>query len=106
MRRVLGVVQDSLVGATRAGVVADRVSGVQIAVEAREIAAADLDPDAVARLENIARHPEVDLELVDLAGCQQLGRTTSLAVAPAHDAVAQVPGGAVRENIDQLGGEI
>ena len=40
---------------------------VQVAIEPREVAARDLQPQHVPLLEHVARGPHVDRELVDLA---------------------------------------
>ena len=46
---------------------AERLAGVRVAVELREMAARDLHADAMPLLERNARADHVDLELVDLA---------------------------------------
>ena len=57
----------------RAGVFA----GIQVAVEAREVAAADFKPNPVAFQKHVARGPQIDFVLVDLAGHDGLGRRSS-----------------------------
>lgn len=48
------------------------LSCIQIAIKAREIAAADFQADAMSRPENVAGGPEVEGDLVRLAGVQEL----------------------------------
>ena len=56
--------------------VGDGTAGVRVAVEAREVAAGDLQPDAVALPEHVAGDAGVDGDPVDLAGVGQLGRSS------------------------------
>ena len=80
---------DRLVRLHRARGAGDRLAGVPVAVEAGEVAARDVDPDAVAGLEQVARRPQVDRKLVDAARLQGRRGRGRLAVAPAHDAVGE-----------------
>jgi len=54
---MLAVVQDGLRGGKHFDIGAEWLSTVRIAVEAREVAAGHFEPDAVAALKEIARHP-------------------------------------------------
>ena len=45
---------------------------IQIPVEPREIAAGDVDPDAMRGLEDIARRPQINRVLVSLARLDRL----------------------------------
>src|SRR5919204_5095049 len=54
------VVQDLLMGHPQLGVGAEGVAGVGVAVPAREATGGHLQPDAVARLEDVAGSPQVD----------------------------------------------
>ena len=62
-----GVVRQDLVG-----VATHRLAGVGIDVEAREVAAGDVEPQAVARFEQIARRTELDRHPADLTGRQEM----------------------------------
>ena len=53
LRRMRRVVVDRVVGRDHAAVVAQRVAGVRVHVEPRVIAARDVDPDAMALLEDV-----------------------------------------------------
>src|ERR687885_62204 len=82
------VVQDLLVGYPQLGVGAEGVPSVGIAVPAREAARSDLQPDAVAGLENVARCPQIDRIRIDPARVDRRRRLTlrEMAVARAHEA--------------------
>src|SRR5690606_24531935 len=81
MGGVGGGVEDLLEGDAGGGIVGDGVAGVEVAVEAGEVAAADLEADAMARFEEVRGDPAVDLELGDLAGSEELGGSPAVAVA-------------------------
>src|SRR5579863_2506525 len=83
-----------------------RLAGVQVAVEAREIAARDFEAQLVSGKEDVARRPEVDGQLVDLSGIHELRPLLRVPVARAQDALGQVLGEAVRPDVNQLGGEV
>ena len=53
------------------GIHAGFVPGVLVAVETRKVAAGDLQPNAVAGFEQVARFPQHDLVLIDLARLDQ-----------------------------------
>src|SRR5688500_5207662 len=94
------VVNNALPGDAGFRVIADGRAGVEVAVKAREVAAADLQADGMSGAKEVRRHPAVDDEFLDLAGRQGLGRTAAVPVAAADDAIAEIPGRSVRENID------
>ena len=54
---MLDVVKNRLLRGKQFGVGAERFSAIRIAVEAREVAAGNFKPDAMAALEKIAGHP-------------------------------------------------
>src|SRR5579859_5583322 len=54
-------------------VLGDGAAGIRVAVEAREVAAGHLEPDAMPGQEDVRRHRQVDGDLVDLARSEQLG---------------------------------
>src|SRR5439155_785434 len=90
-RGMLRVVVDALRGAPELAVLRPP-AGIRIAVEAREVAARDLDADPVAGLEEVARLREVDFVPVDHVRLEQRGRCERAAVAGADDSVAAIPG--------------
>lgn len=65
MRRVLTCVQHGLPGCLHPGPGRYIFPGIQIAAEAREITAADVEPQTVPNQKHVARRTEFDLELVD-----------------------------------------
>jgi len=81
-------------------------AGVQVAVEAREIAAGDFEPDDVALLEGVGGGPEVDGNFVDLIGIDEVGLFIGIAVTHAQDAIGEVFGEAVGGDVDEFGGEV
>jgi hypothetical protein len=87
---MLGVVKNGLHGRQHLGVGAELVAGIEVAVEAREVAAAHLQRDAVPLAEEVARRPEIDLVLEGLAGCDWSGGVGALTVAGANDAVGEI----------------
>src|SRR5947209_15499368 len=66
MGRAIRVVEDRVVGQVPAAVVVERLPGIRVHVEAREIAARDVEPDAVAPLEDEGSGIELDRERVHL----------------------------------------
>src|ERR1700733_1442646 len=103
---VIGVVEDGVGGGDE--VVAGGLvgAGVQVAVEAREVAAADLEANGVALLEDVSGGPEVDGDFVYLIGIHHTGLFVGVAVAHAEDAVGEVFGEAVGGDVDEHGGEV
>ncbi len=61
-------VQNRVCGLHEVRIVGAAFAGVQVAIEAREVAAGDFEPDPMALQKDVAGGPEVDLVLVDLAG--------------------------------------
>src|SRR5918995_2779674 len=100
------VVNNALPGDAGFRVIADGRAAVEVTIKAREVATADLQADGMPGAKEVRRHPAVDDEFLDLPGLQELGWATALAVAAADDAVTEIPGPPVREDVDQLGGEI
>src|SRR5580704_19573721 len=58
--RVLRVVVDPLLGLDHAHGAGYRLARIQVPVEARKVAARYIQPDAVARLEQVAGGPQID----------------------------------------------
>src|SRR5215204_5220540 len=103
---MLSIVEDGLHRWLHLRVRAELVTGVEVAIEAWEVAAAHLKTDAVPLVEEIAGRPEVDLVFVDLAGRDRPRSVGPQAVSGADDAVGEIARVAVRVDIDQLPCEI
>src|SRR5215831_11942669 len=86
-RRTILVVVDGLIGDLDLGVLAERMPRVRVAIPHRRTAARDLQPDLMPRLEEIARRPDFDRVLVDLAGRDQRRIALRFPIARALDAV-------------------
>src|SRR5262245_12049679 len=69
-RRTFGVVKDRLIRRPELGGFAERRAGVRIAVEPGEVAAGDLETDAVASGEHVACGPHLDRHGFGAAGRQ------------------------------------
>src|SRR5262245_54113150 len=102
---MLVVVEDSLHGRLHLRVDAKLVASVEVAVEAREVAAADFERDAVPAAKEIAGRPEIDRVFGRLAGRDRAHLVGAGSVASANDAVREVTGGSVRIDVDELGRE-
>ncbi len=89
MRRVLSRMQHGLLGRLHPGAGRHIFPGVQIAAEAREVAAADIEPQAVPGQKRMARRTEFDLEFVDLARLQKFRLSQAFAIAPPQYALAE-----------------
>lgn len=66
--RLCPAVQDRIGRFHKLLILGPALAGIQIAVEAWEIARRDFEPDAVTLEENIARRPEIDLVFVNFSG--------------------------------------
>src|SRR5258705_9768727 len=71
-RRMFGVMIDSLPGFHHSRSAKCLLTRIQIPVEAREIAAGDVDPDAMSGFEDVTRRPQIDRVLVDPARLNRL----------------------------------
>ena len=89
-----------------------RLAGVGVHVEAREIAAADVHANAVAFLEDIARRIQPHRERINLAGFHELLFLQRIPETRATNAIGDVhveatwPVGARWINVDELRGEV
>lgn len=68
VRGMLGVMVEGVGGGDEAAVSVQRLTGVGVDVEAGEIAAGDIDANAVAFLEDVGGGVELDGEGIDLPG--------------------------------------
>ena len=105
-RGVIGVVEDGVGGADEifaGGLVG---SGVEVAVEAGEVAAADLKADDVTLLKSVGGGPEVYGDFVDLVGIDEVGLFVGVAITHAEDSVGEIFGEAVGSDVNEHGGEV
>ena len=100
-----GVV-DCLLCRVEFGVSAKGVTGVGVAVKAREIGRGDFQANTVPFEKNIARYAEVDFELVDFVRFEHLRVGKAIAVAGPEDAIAQIFGVTVRRYVHQFAGPV
>ena len=84
------VMIDSLLGFHHSRSAERLLTRIQIPIEAREIAAGDVDADAMRGFEDIARRPQINRVFMDLARLNRLSFFGRVAKARANDAVAQV----------------
>src|SRR5437660_2018181 len=100
--------QDGLLGDHRRIVGAEGSAGVEVAIPAREVAAGNIQADAMPDLENVAGRPQVDLILVRLARLDQRWSFSlrEIAVARPDDAVGQILRETIGMDIDQPSYEI
>src|SRR5580698_8845705 len=103
---MLGVVEDGVGGGDEVFAGGLVGAGVQVAVEAREVAAADLEADDVAFLEGVGGGPEVHGDFVDLVGIDEVGLFVGITITHAKDAVGEVLGEAVGGDVNEHGGEV
>src|SRR5439155_12610203 len=85
---------------------AKRLPGVEVPVEAREVARADLKPDAVTWEENVTRRPQIDGEQIRFSRLHQLWRARRLPVAGPDNAIEEILGVAVRMHVHQFCREV
>ena len=85
-----GIVKDGVGRLYEGGIRASGLTRIQVAVEAREVAAADFQADAVALEEDIARGPHVDFVLVDLAGNDGPGLGGRFAITGAENPFGKI----------------
>ena len=65
---VVGIEVDGVLGGAGVGMAAHRFAGIRVDVEAWEVAAGDVDADAVSGFEEIAGRREFDGYRIDFAG--------------------------------------
>src|SRR5687767_11811104 len=88
-RWALGVVIDRLIRLDHLGRSERRLARVEVAIEAREVAAGYVDSNSVSGLEDVARSPQINRVFVDLARFNRLRAFGRITVARANDAVGQ-----------------
>ena len=100
------IVEDVLEGGPDFGFGGDGLTSVGVGVEAGEVRRGHLEADAMAWGEDGSGARQVDLVTNRLTGRYGSGFAQRLAEAGAHDAITEGDGAAVREDIDELGGEV
>src|SRR5579885_1830041 len=105
---MLLIMQDGLMGNHWRIVGTEGSTSVEVAIPAREVAASDVQANAMPDLEDVAGGPQVDFVLVGLAWLDQRWHFSlrEIAVARANDAVGQVLRETVGMDIDQPGHKI
>ena len=63
---------DGLIRSHHARSALGRFAGVQVAIEAREVTARDIEAELMAGFEDVARGPQIDGVFVDLPGRDRL----------------------------------
>ena len=81
-------------------------TGIGIAVKAREIAAGNLQTNAMTGLKDIAGGPQVEGIGVDLARLDRLWTGRGLPLPRPDNAIREVLGKAAGMHVNQLGGEV
>ena len=81
-------------------------AGIQVSVEAREIAAGDFEAKFMAGQENVAGGVHFNFDFVDFARVRQFGSCPGIAVTQAKDSFADVLSKSVGPDIDEFSGEI
>lgn len=84
----------------------DESSSIGVASVLGEAAAGDLKPDAMFRQEAVCCRPQVELELVVLAGFHQLRCLERVTVSDAPDAVSEEDRSSVRVDIDKFARDV
>ena len=80
----------------------ERFSGVRVAVELREVAAGDIDAQAVIFRKHIARADQIDAQLISLAGLEDFRPVCSVAVPGTRNAFTYIERAPVGKHVDQL----
>ncbi len=96
-----------LVALTEGGVSRRGFAGVEVAVEAREVAAGYFEANDVAFEEDVAGGPEIDFVFVDFAGLEEFCRAGGgFAIAGAQDSFGEVLHVAIGPDVDEFCGEV
>src|SRR5262245_5069069 len=86
---MIRVVIDRLFRLDHLGRAERRFASVEVAIEAREVTAGDVDANLVSGLEDVARRPQINRVFVDLARLDRLRAYGRIAVTRANDPVGQ-----------------
>ena len=82
------------------------LAAVEVAVEPREVARADLETDAMPAPEDVTRRPQIDGEQVRFSGLHQLRLAGGFPITGTNDSIEKVLGVAIRMNIDEFRGKV
>jgi hypothetical protein len=80
---MFAVMQDGLFGGGELGVRAERMPGVWISIESREVAAGNLDPDSMPGMEEVGCYPKVNFEPFRFAWFEKCLLVAALAITSA-----------------------
>ena len=105
-RRVGLVVEDGVRSRNPRGGVRRQLPSVEVAIKAREVAAGEFEPEAVAGAEDIARGPKVDGEPISLPANERSRGDLGIPVASTEDALSEVDGRTIRCNVEEFSGEV
>ena len=112
MRWVVPIVVNRILRNDNTSVQADGFSGIWINVEAREITASNIQPNAMTLFKQVARGVETNNKFIYLPGFHYFAVVTVVAVSRTQNTVRQVQGIALRIilarriNINKLSSEI
>ena len=98
--------EDGIGGCNPLGGIGSEFAGIEVSIEAREVAAGDFEAQTMTCGKDVARGPEVDGEWNDPPGGEQSGRGLGVAIARAKDTFGEVDGRAIGEDVDQFGREV
>ena len=79
---------------------------VQVAIESREVAAGNLEPEFVPCKENVARGPKINGNVVDAPGISKFRFLLRIAIAQAQNTFGQILSKSVGPDINQFPGEV
>jgi len=94
---MLGVVVNGILRNGPAPIVIERFAGVRVDVEAREVAAGNVEADAMAAWEHQRSRIHLDGELIDFSRFHQRRLLEGITVSRAHNAVRNIQVHACRE---------
>ena len=100
------VVEDCIVGGNKGAPESAFFAGIEIAIEAREIAAGNLQAQGVAAEKHVGGGPEIEGNFIDLARIHQGGVFRGTTIAHAQNALGKILGEAVGRNVDELCREV
>src|SRR5215470_15954975 len=105
-RGMLRVMVNGVGGSNRFPTRSILFAGVEISIEPREIAAADFKPHPVTLPENVACGPEIDRELIGLAGVHESRLLLGIPVARSQDSLRQILCKPIWPHVNQFGDEV
>lgn len=82
------------------------LSGIQVSIKSREVAAGNLEPQFVSWQENIARRPQIYANVIDLPGISKFRFLLRITVAQAQNTLRQILSKSVRPDVNHFPGKI